>query len=99
MRSWETNIGGLNWEITLDSGRWGRKLNSMLTDLGALRAPTATWTATPGSGLFPQGPLKKSQTGSNAHSQDVQSCVTQSVLAGHLLAQSSMQGAVLMLAL
>ncbi|XP_030661282.1 ER membrane protein complex subunit 1-like isoform X2 [Nomascus leucogenys] len=20
MRSWETNIGGLNWEITLDSG-------------------------------------------------------------------------------
>lgn len=21
MRSWETNIGGLNWEITLDSGR------------------------------------------------------------------------------
>lgn len=21
MRSWETNIGGLNWEVTLDSGR------------------------------------------------------------------------------
>ena len=22
LRSWEVNIGGLNWEIVLDSGRW-----------------------------------------------------------------------------
>lgn len=22
LRSWETNIGGLNWETSLDTGRW-----------------------------------------------------------------------------
>ncbi|KAK1340428.1 hypothetical protein QTO34_018998 [Cnephaeus nilssonii] len=38
MRSWETNIGGLNWEITLDSGSYSGSVPDCLLEPEALEA-------------------------------------------------------------